>query len=544
MFCFELQSVNSQSKIDSLLIELQNTRDNSERVKQMVRISLEYSNTNPLSAFEYAEKAVEIAETTTNSYLILQSLANAGNLFYQHGILLEASKYHSQYLEKVKNEDNLFYLAIGYTNMGNVGLTAGELDFAKKNFRESIQIYDDLRKKHGVIDLHLTEISTAYNNLGLAYLEDDLPDEALVYFNKGINEAHGAFGTERILANLYTNSGKALGLLEQHQLALEQFNIAYDIFKSVEDKNGLMGTFLHRGEYFIMLNQPEIALENLYKGFSISRDLNNVYYLMEFSELLYNFYNDENQIDSAFKYIQLHQVYLKEFNKEKTLKEITRLELNAKFQEREAIRLLEEKKRTLWNTFIGVTLIMILIIVGLLYFLSQNRVRRLNLLNKAISLESRNTQLKQEKLEKELELRNKELTTNVMNMIRKNEIINDVTRQLIDYSKVSDNKNLRIIRQVVNNLNRSKDDSIWNEFEIRFQSVHNKFYTNLQQKFPRLSLNERRLCAFLRLDMTTKEISSITGQSVKSIEMARIRLRKKLDICNTDSNLNEFLQLI
>jgi DNA-binding CsgD family transcriptional regulator len=61
---------------------------------------------------------------------------------------------------------------------------------------------------------------------------------------------------------------------------------------------------------------------------------------------------------------------------------------------------------------------------------------------------------------------------------------------------------------------------------------------------PELSLNERRLCAFLRLNMTTKEIASITGQSPRSIEVARTRLRKKLNLTNSDTSLTDFLSHI
>jgi DNA-binding CsgD family transcriptional regulator len=63
----------------------------------------------------------------------------------------------------------------------------------------------------------------------------------------------------------------------------------------------------------------------------------------------------------------------------------------------------------------------------------------------------------------------------------------------------------------------------------------------LNEKFPDLSPSERRLCAFLKLDMTTKEISAITHQNAKSIDVARTRLRKKLNLTGTDHNLITFL---
>jgi hypothetical protein len=82
---------------------------------------------------------------------------------------------------------------------------------------------------------------------------------------------------------------------------------------------------------------------------------------------------------------------------------------------------------------------------------------------------------------------------------------------------------------------------LWKEFECRFQQVHEQFYKTLTERFPDLTPSERRLCAFLKLNMTTKEISAMTRQNAKSIDVARTRLRKKLNLTGTDQNLITFL---
>lgn len=102
-------------------------------------------------------------------------------------------------------------------------------------------------------------------------------------------------------------------------------------------------------------------------------------------------------------------------------------------------------------------------------------------------------------------------------------------------------ENSTYFRQIIRELSNIQDEGLWDEFEIRYQQVHNEFYEKLQATSPNLTTNERRLCAFLRLNMTTKDIASITGQSIRSIEVARTRLRKKLDITNSEISLVEFL---
>jgi hypothetical protein len=217
------------------------------------------------------------------------------------------------------------------------------------------------------------------------------------------------------------------------------------------------------------------------------------------------------------------------------------MEITAQFQERELIRQMQQKRKELRYMYGGGLALLVAVILGLLFFLAQSRARRLLLANTNYQLESEKALLTKENLENQLETKNKELTTNVMYQIRKNELINDITQKLLTYSHGLNREQQDLIRGIIRDLERTQDESVWEEFEMRFHQVHNDFYDKLQQINPDLSLNERRLCAFLRLNMTTKEISSITGQSLRSIEVARTRLRKKLHLTNSDVNLIDFL---
>ncbi|MFV0397496.1 MAG: helix-turn-helix transcriptional regulator, partial [Bacteroidales bacterium] len=86
-------------------------------------------------------------------------------------------------------------------------------------------------------------------------------------------------------------------------------------------------------------------------------------------------------------------------------------------------------------------------------------------------------------------------------------------------------------------------NSNWEEFEILFQKVHASFYTSLNEHFPMLTQNERKLCVFLKLNMSNKQIAQITFQTEEALKKARQRLRKKLEI-ERDTNLGSFIQNI
>jgi DNA-binding CsgD family transcriptional regulator len=152
-------------------------------------------------------------------------------------------------------------------------------------------------------------------------------------------------------------------------------------------------------------------------------------------------------------------------------------------------------------------------------------------------------QLENEKISEELEYKNKELTTNVIYLLKKNEFIASIAQRLNEVLGKLSEEDARILKGIIKELNNTVEDDTWVEFEVRFKEVHSNFYTRLSNQFPDLTAQELRLCAFLKLNMTNKEIAAITYQSTESLKTARYRLRKKLEI-DRDENLVAFLTRI
>jgi hypothetical protein len=127
-----------------------------------------------------------------------------------------------------------------------------------------------------------------------------------------------------------------------------------------------------------------------------------------------------------------------------------------------------------------------------------------------------------------------------MHSLQKNEMISELVTRIKETAAQSPDGQRGSLGKIIRDIESGSTEP-WTEFEHRFQEVHAGFYERLMSKYPELTSNERRLCAFLRLDMSTKEISNLTGQSVKAITQARFRLRSKLGIENPDSSLFEVL---
>ena len=179
----------------------------------------------------------------------------------------------------------------------------------------------------------------------------------------------------------------------------------------------------------------------------------------------------------------------------------------------------------------------------LILIIQRYKGRNIELQKAKLELSHENLSLEKKALEQKLEFRNKELTTNVMYLMKKNELLNDISTWLIALKKDLKNENASRIQKIILDINRGKDEDAWEEFEIRFHQVYNDFYERLLAKHPDLSLNERKLCAFLKLNLTSKEICTITGQTINGLNVARARLRKKMGL-DSDDNLSNYLSAV
>lgn len=158
--------------------------------------------------------------------------------------------------------------------------------------------------------------------------------------------------------------------------------------------------------------------------------------------------------------------------------------------------------------------------------------------------------LKSDQLERDIKHKSSELSNATMNVIRKNEILLDISSMLArlhdkalaeGHSTPGLKKELDKIQSLIQE-NISHDDD-WKKFNQNFDIVYENFTRNLSERFPDLTLSERRLCCYLRMGLSSKEIAPIFSISPKSVEMNRYRLRRKMGL-DRDVNLVEYLQQI
>ena len=154
----------------------------------------------------------------------------------------------------------------------------------------------------------------------------------------------------------------------------------------------------------------------------------------------------------------------------------------------------------------------------------QKRLAQLNKQEKEI------VTLKSERLQADLSHKSKELASATMLIINHEDFLNDIKKEIQQNTlagKIQKKQSEQLIDKI--NKNLSEEDE-WSVFQENFDLIHKNFFRNLKSTYPDLTPADLRLCALLRLNYTTKEIARMQNLSLRGVEAARYRLRKKIDI--------------
>ena len=150
--------------------------------------------------------------------------------------------------------------------------------------------------------------------------------------------------------------------------------------------------------------------------------------------------------------------------------------------------------------------------------------------------------LRNEKLQAEVDFKNSELATNAMHLVQRGELLTKIKSELNQLMKAVDNeKAASELKKMLKVLGEDeKMDKDWEHFTHHFDKVHSDFVVVLKEKYPSITANELKLSAYLRMNLSTKEIAQLMNISVRGVEISRYRLRKKLGI-SSETNLFDFL---
>lgn len=416
-----------------------------------------------------------------------------------------------------------------------------------------------------------------HNSLGEVYYFDNINlEKSFSEFTKALNllQKNKSHYFEEVIYSNYSLSLQSDG---QYYKSLKQQHLALNIVKAKKDywlqsiiTNNMGVNFLYLNKmdsaeiyfnwsYILATKTPELiddAQRSLYLGlyYRDKKDENkSISYLLTSFKRIYahntfadksnlcyalsELYKSKNDKSNALKFKELQIAFADSSEKYNLSHEEFVYEQNLKLKSLKTRATLSEFKNSKYKLqlIVGGLLTLSLLLVVFYLIIRYRKNRQLH------SITTQKAEIEKQNLNLEKEIAERESTTKAMFLMEKDnlikEIVNKLNQALPDIKEDQQN----FIGNVIHDLKGSVNNKRWEEFEVQFNKVHPHFYENLTDSQPKLSPNEKKLCAFLSLNMSTKEIAAITGQTAHSINIARGRLRKKLKIDHTEIQISDFL---
>ena len=533
--------------------------DSNNRIQILIQNSVNTQNDKPDSAIVYAKRALEISGTPRQKLECSMHLAEIYNDMIKYDLAVDYAIKTVSFAAELKDRKSL---AGAYRILGVVYMYIGDYEASSENLFSSLKIYDEEQYKQGKarvlsnigtfyflnenygksleyilksIDISkeimdTVGISVNYNNMATCYASMGLFEDVKKYINEAIllNEK---LGLKLQVGVNYQNLGKFYMENQMYDSALFFLRKAETIYLNEKGSVYLPNIYIDFSEYYKKTGNQKMHADYALMAFQLSKKNNLKRSKIASAELLYDFYISQNDFEKACRFGSIRYQLRDSLKLMESMVKISRLEFQYQNEQKEIFRKSQQQKRDIIILFVVIVLILCTLLLLLLF--TKQKVK------------NKNIQLEQQRLQDEVEFKNKELTTNVMDVIKKNELLSEIEGHLIEISRKTTNKETKTeIFNLTKEIEQSMGTRIWEEFEKRFSSVHNSFYNKLIEKYPSLTPNELKLCAFLRLNLTSKDISQLTGQQISAIEVARYRIRKKLNINNTETNLVIFLSQI
>ncbi|WP_209328930.1 tetratricopeptide repeat protein [Lunatimonas salinarum] len=496
-----------------------------------------FQNKDLKKSLYFVDQARGYADSLEKPGLLVKVFNQYGRVYFTAGLAELSSEYYVKSYEilneavdlpQIDQISTLLGIGINYLFLENY-------DSAEEYF---IQVEEMLKE---LPEPDYPTLSAIINNLGIIYREKGDLVRAYSFLEAGIKEIGTLDPENKNLGYLYNNLGLVYLQMKNYEAALEAFGVAEEIAFKSNNSPDLATSYSYMAETYQKMGNIPLAIR-------YGRECNQLAAVGEIlavqhncSDLLANLYKESGRLDSALFFLEEKEQLFKQINQSKAEKNLLTQSLDEMHAlEKEA--LVEESEKSYKSLFLFLLLsLLILGILLFLYFNIRKRYQRVSLEKMQLTLVSKQKEQEKQLLEAKLQEKSKQLTTKLLYETKRLRIVKDTVDKLVGNRNEFSKQGKAIVSSVVGELSQLDQDNILAEFETSFLDLHTDFYNNLLNSFPDLTPNERRLCALIRLNLNSREISALTGQSKTTLNMAKTRLRRKLNITHSDQDLYDFL---
>ena len=537
-FLSQAQLLTSKAMAKNMELFIENRRSDREKAREYAELILadldstvigedvgmlydfmsEYNETirhNYTEALTYRLRAASIYEAINNTPCMARTHALLSRIYMRNHDYHNAFSYSIKALEGGRQVGDSTTVREAYLALEQVDFFYNHNQQRAMGYNKRVsESYDNREQAH--------QAARALNN---RFNYDLTPDSAIITVAR-CEEICAEYGFNDILINVYLN------------MAMQQF-----VFNNLEkteyylDKaKPLISNFKEEGYYYsalgfyhLNIGNNKQAIEALKRSIELLNegdfDTKNVHSYFLLQDIYYNQGRFQEAYDALMAFAE---TYTRQHNSQNVV------ELSKLINELEIERNQEEHRRQQeHNKLITLFYILSIVVILIVVFLLLSRFR----------LERRNRELQRTKTEQELNHKNEIIKIQQLQQFQEKNNIDSLSEELGKIATLGNIKEMqspirRIIQQLQSN---TKSGVAWAEVEKTLAEGNNVFYENLLRNFPNLTKNERKLCLFIHMKMSTKEISDLTHQSLGSINVARSRLRQKFGLTGDDTSLIAFL---
>jgi tetratricopeptide (TPR) repeat protein len=500
----------------------------------------EYAPVDFDKAYSFAHQALAIAQKLKDRKNEAHALNNVAIAYDFQSKFDKALEYYLKALKINEEINNSSGIAAGYMNIGVSFYFQNDLEKAQMWYLKALAIREKMNSP--------TETARIYNNLGITYRKQKNYEKAIEMYDKSLkikqkqNDKKGIATTLGNIGIVYQHKGDLVKALAYQTQSLE-------MEQEIQHPYGIAASYIAIGEIFLFQKNYPKAQQQYQKALQVAEKAGT-------KELVQNAYHGLFQTDSlqgnipqALKNYQ-HYVRIKDeiYNTSKSQQMIQMQTLyETQKKEHQIMLQTQENNRLKWTNIIIFTLAVLLVcLIILLYNRAKLRAKQQKLLLEKETTEKLYAQEQNQNLQKTIDFNNRELSSATLHLEQKNKVLREIREKMEGISILENAEQLvrqrlkEMVKIIWSNLSSEND---WEKFKAYFEGVHPQFFTKLLARFPDLNPKEVRFCAYLKMNLDTKEMANLLNISVRSVESHRLRIRKKLLLENNE-NLTNYLQQI
>lgn len=494
------------------------------------------------------------------------------------GIANENSGHTDQALICYQKAFEIYRKSNNHQGIVNSNLNIGCIFSRQKKYEEA----NDYLEKALAISLQFkatASLGSIYNNLGVVCDIRNQKQKALEWYAKAL-EIQIKQGNKRGMANIYHNMAMIYTDQQKYDKALENQKKSLELKLATGNREGTANSISLMADILIRMKRFEEAEPVARKALNLASEGNYKVVEALAHKQMADIYHQQGRDSEAVKHLLLtmdlqDSIYSQTVSEQ--LSEMqSRYEVKQKEQDNEILRQqislqqareVEQRDSFRFLTFIVIATTAVLILLFILLRMkilslrktkliyeqeyrlkelelaaSENDYRRLEaekrqeaaektMLLQKLETEKEITKLERINLNARIELKNQELTSLSAHFINKNEILGQIRKSLMNLRRYFKDGAPDALNVLISTINSNLDHDLnWKKFRYSFDEIHPGFFDLLHTKVPDLTLNEQKLCAYLYINLSSKEIAQIMSISLSAVNKNRQRLRKRLQL--------------